>query len=183
MGDDYSIILARISALIYNFTREVTKLLWQRSVCLGSWMQPFLLAILSLTKWTRNEQGKTIVPSCSEKFSLGTPNFIAIWNAGTGGGGVHKTFWVILIKTSKKVLSCCSVSVRSVSGGGFSYYPACPQRCIQRCHYSILIRLSTKLWCPAGASYTRIPRMSQTRVFKQALLYGGKGLKCNHRLC
>jgi len=20
--------------------------------------------------------------------------------------------------------------------GGFSYYPACPQRCIQRCHYS-----------------------------------------------
>ena len=58
----------------------------------------FLNAAVSLRYIVANKMNKvkTIVPSCSEKFSLGTPNFNAIWNTGTGGGRVHKTFWVII---------------------------------------------------------------------------------------
>ena len=58
-------------------------------------------------------------------------------------------------------------------GGGFSYYPACRQRCIQCCHYSILIYYRPNFGARPGQAILGSPKKGQTRVFKEVLLYGG----------
>ena len=164
MVTNYFIILARISALINNFSWElVTKLLWQRSACLGSYSTrhkplkqtpaPFLpkcWATRILEHWDdcntqinfrEGENHTSVSRFVTSIVSLRMQPSMLIYDTWS-----H----LYLILHKYKVVRNCFKSPIFLSGieinlpvavdrsleGGFSYYPACPQRCIQRCHYS-----------------------------------------------
>ena len=164
MVTNYFIILARISTLINNFTWElVTKLLWQRSVCLGSYSTrhkplkqtpaPFLpkcwaTRILEhwddcntqINFWGRRKSHKCF-KICDEYCSLRMQPSMLIYDTWSHLYLIlHKYKVVRNCFKSPIFLSVIEINLPVVADrsleGGFSYYPACPQRCVQRCHYS-----------------------------------------------
>ena len=68
-------------------------------------------------------------------------------------------------------------------GGGFSYYPACRQRCIQCCHYSILIYYRPNFGARPGQAILGSPQWVRQESLKRHCYMEATGLRCNHRLC